>query len=264
MNTRHLSALVLACAAVLASSPAIAQLRRITPVPQPVRQAPPPGVATLPTRSKETVTLPILLVGPTGTGKELFAHHIHERSGQPGPLVEVNCCALPRDMVESLLFGHRRGAFTGAIESTVGYVERSDGGTLFLDELESLAFEAQGKLARTPPSTSHARSSRPTSTTTACCRAPRRSGSPSSCPRVSTSSIATTTECCRASNTRTRSNDPCARCAARMRRCLRERCARADARDAGRRAAGDPRACHAAAAAEPLDAGAGPRSLSTG
>src|SRR2546428_5884244 len=53
--------------------------------------------------------LPILLVGATGTGKELFARHIHERSGRPGPLVDVNCCALPRDMVESLLFGHRRG-----------------------------------------------------------------------------------------------------------------------------------------------------------
>src|SRR6266699_1779197 len=92
--------------------------------------------------------LPILLVGPTGTGKELFAQHIHERSGRPGPLVDVNCCALPRDMVESLLFGHRRGAFTGAMESSVGHVERSDGGTLFLDELASLGLDAQGKLLR--------------------------------------------------------------------------------------------------------------------
>ncbi len=93
--------------------------------------------------------LPILVVGATGTGKEVLAQHIHERSGRPGPLVDVNCCALPRDMVESLLFGHRRGAFTGALESSVGHVERSDGGTLFLDELGSLAAEAQGKLLRT-------------------------------------------------------------------------------------------------------------------
>jgi len=92
--------------------------------------------------------LPVLLVGPTGTGKELFAQHVHRLSGRRGPLVDVNCCALPRDMVESLLFGHKRGAFTGAVESTVGYVERADGGTLFLDELESLAFDAQGKLLR--------------------------------------------------------------------------------------------------------------------
>jgi transcriptional regulator with PAS, ATPase and Fis domain len=92
--------------------------------------------------------LPVLLVGATGTGKELFAEHIHERSGRPGPLVDVNCGALPREMVESLLFGHQRGAFTGAIDSKVGHVERSDGGTLFLDELESLAADAQGKLLR--------------------------------------------------------------------------------------------------------------------
>jgi transcriptional regulator with PAS, ATPase and Fis domain len=92
--------------------------------------------------------LPVLLVGATGTGKELFAQHIHERSGRPGPLVDVNCGALPRDMVESLLFGHRRGAFTGAVDSVVGHVERSDAGTLFLDELTSLAPEAQGKLLR--------------------------------------------------------------------------------------------------------------------
>jgi len=92
--------------------------------------------------------LPVLVVGATGTGKELLTVHIHERSGRPGPLVDVNCGALPREMVESLLFGHRRGAFTGAVDSMVGHVERSDGGTLFLDELASLAPEAQGKLLR--------------------------------------------------------------------------------------------------------------------
>jgi len=89
-----------------------------------------------------------LVVGDTGTGKDLLAQYIHERSGRPGPFVDVNCWALPRDMVESLLFGHRRGAFTGAVESTVGYVERSDGGTLFLDELAGLELSAQGKLLR--------------------------------------------------------------------------------------------------------------------
>ena len=92
--------------------------------------------------------LPVLLVGATGTGKELFAEHIHERSGRPGLLVDLNCGALPREMVESLLFGHQRGAFTGAIDSKVGHIERSDGGTLFLDELESLATDGQVKLLR--------------------------------------------------------------------------------------------------------------------
>ncbi len=92
--------------------------------------------------------LPILIVGATGTGKELLAQHIHERSGRPGHFVDVNAWALPRDMVESLVFGHRRGAFTGAVESTIGYVERSDGGTLFLDELAGLEETAQGKLLR--------------------------------------------------------------------------------------------------------------------
>lgn len=92
--------------------------------------------------------LAVLIVGATGTGKELLAEYIHERSGRPGPLVDLNCCALPRDMIESLLFGHRRGAFTGAVESNVGHIERSDGGTLFLDELTGLLPEAQGKLLR--------------------------------------------------------------------------------------------------------------------
>ena len=92
--------------------------------------------------------LPILLVGATGTGKELLAHRIHARSGRSGPLVTVNCAALPSEMVESLLFGHKRGAFTGAVHDRVGFVEAARGGTLYLDELSSLRFEAQGKLLR--------------------------------------------------------------------------------------------------------------------
>src|SRR5260370_8016550 len=83
--------------------------------------------------------LAVLLVGATGTGKELFAQHIHERSGRPGLLGDVNCCALPRDMVESLLFGHRRGAFTGAIDSVADHLERADGATPFLNDLPSPA-----------------------------------------------------------------------------------------------------------------------------
>jgi DNA-binding NtrC family response regulator len=92
--------------------------------------------------------LTILLVGATGTGKELLARHIHHRSRRRGELVDLNCGALPRDMMESLLFGHRRGAFTGAVETTVGYVERANAGTLFLDEVLHLSPEGQVKLLR--------------------------------------------------------------------------------------------------------------------
>ena len=92
--------------------------------------------------------LPILLIGATGTGKELFARHIHCCSGRRGALVDVNCGALPQDMAESLLFGHRRGAFTGAVESVTGHLDRADGGTLFLDEVLHLSGAAQVKLLR--------------------------------------------------------------------------------------------------------------------
>jgi transcriptional regulator with PAS, ATPase and Fis domain len=95
-----------------------------------------------------TTRLPILVMGETGTGKELVAQHIHSLSGRPGPLVDVNCGALPRDMVESLLFGHRRGSFTGAVESVPGYVERANGRTLFLDEVSHLPVDGQVKLLR--------------------------------------------------------------------------------------------------------------------
>ncbi len=93
-------------------------------------------------------SLPILLIGATGTGKELFARHIHYCSGRRGELVDVNCGALPQEIAESLLFGHRRGAFTGAVESVTGHLERADGGTLFLDEVVHLSLSAQVKLLR--------------------------------------------------------------------------------------------------------------------
>lgn len=92
--------------------------------------------------------LPVFLVGATGTGKDFFARHIHERSRRVGELVDVNCGALPHEMIESLLFGHRRGAFTGAIDSVVGHVERAHQGTLFLDEVMHLSVAGQVKLLR--------------------------------------------------------------------------------------------------------------------
>ncbi|HEU4647906.1 MAG TPA: sigma 54-interacting transcriptional regulator [Gemmatimonadales bacterium] len=92
--------------------------------------------------------LPILLVGETGTGKELLAQHIHRSSGRAGDFVDVNCGAVPREMTESLLFGHRRGAFTGAHADAAGLVMRAAGGTLFLDELTSLPIAGQSALLR--------------------------------------------------------------------------------------------------------------------
>lgn len=90
----------------------------------------------------------VLLKGATGTGKELFARLIHEQSRRPGRFVPVNCGALPPGMVESLLFGHRKGAFTDAREDAVGLVEAAQRGTLYLDELASLPVEGQVKLLR--------------------------------------------------------------------------------------------------------------------
>jgi transcriptional regulator with PAS, ATPase and Fis domain len=92
--------------------------------------------------------LPILLVGATGTGKELFARAIHAWSGRNGEFVDVNCGALPRELIESLLFGHGPRAFTGAVEAVMGLIEAAHDGTLFLDELSSLALEGQVKLLR--------------------------------------------------------------------------------------------------------------------
>ena len=93
-------------------------------------------------------SISILIVGATGTGKELLARQIHSWSGRSGRLVDINCGALPREMVESLLFGHRRGSFTGATGETEGLIQAAAGGTLFLDELSSLPLPAQAALLR--------------------------------------------------------------------------------------------------------------------
>ncbi len=91
----------------------------------------------------------VLVWGESGTGKELVAAAIHAASPRAdGPFVRVNCAAIPRELVESEMFGHERGSFTGATERRIGRFEQADGGTLFLDEVGDLSHEAQAKLLR--------------------------------------------------------------------------------------------------------------------
>jgi DNA-binding NtrC family response regulator len=92
--------------------------------------------------------VPVLIRGETGTGKELAARAIHDLSGRRGSFVAVNCGALPRTLVESELFGSKRGAFSGAQDDREGLVRRADGGTLFLDEIAELPEESQVALLR--------------------------------------------------------------------------------------------------------------------
>jgi transcriptional regulator with GAF, ATPase, and Fis domain len=92
---------------------------------------------------------PVLLEGETGSGKEVIARMIHERSGRArGPMIRVNCGAIAPELVDSELFGHERGSFTGATASRQGWFERADGGTLFLDEVAELPLAAQVRLLR--------------------------------------------------------------------------------------------------------------------
>ena len=91
----------------------------------------------------------VLLEGETGTGKELFAKNIHKKSTRSDkPLVTVNCAALPASLIESELFGHEKGAFTGALQKQIGRFELASGGTLFLDEISEIPIELQAKLLR--------------------------------------------------------------------------------------------------------------------
>ena len=91
----------------------------------------------------------VLILGESGTGKELMARMIHRESGKPdAPFVAVNLAAIPKDLVESTLFGHEKGSFTGAIRQQIGKFELANGGTLFLDEIGDLRYELQAKLLR--------------------------------------------------------------------------------------------------------------------
>ena len=92
--------------------------------------------------------VPVLLVGESGTGKEVLARSIHARSGRKGAFIAVNCGAIPANLVEAELFGHKKGAFTGASQDRVGWVRASDHGTLFLDEIGDLPLPTQASLLR--------------------------------------------------------------------------------------------------------------------
>ena len=91
----------------------------------------------------------VLIIGSNGTGKELVARNLHQRSNRSAaPYVEVNCAAIPSELIESELFGHEKGAFTSAIKQHKGKFEQADGGTLFLDEIGDMSLAAQAKVLR--------------------------------------------------------------------------------------------------------------------
>jgi len=91
----------------------------------------------------------VLITGPNGTGKELVAHQLHERSERSGAaIIEVNCAAIPSELIESELFGHVKGAFTSAVKDRAGKFEAADGGTIFLDEIGDMSLSAQAKVLR--------------------------------------------------------------------------------------------------------------------
>ena len=91
----------------------------------------------------------VLITGENGTGKELVAHQLHEKSSRSkAPFIEVNCAAIPSELIESELFGHLKGAFTSAVKDRPGKFEAANGGTLFLDEIADMSLAAQAKVLR--------------------------------------------------------------------------------------------------------------------
>ena len=91
----------------------------------------------------------VLITGANGTGKELVAHWLHEKSSRSsGPFVEVNCAAIPSELIESELFGHVKGAFTSAVKDRAGKFEAANKGTIFLDEIGDMSLSAQAKVLR--------------------------------------------------------------------------------------------------------------------
>src|SRR3954467_5149147 len=95
-----------------------------------------------------TADVSVMLLGASGTGKELLARAVHEKSGRKGEFIAINCAAIPENLLEAELFGYERGAFTGAVKSNVGKIEMAQGGTLFLDEVGDIPLPLQVKLLR--------------------------------------------------------------------------------------------------------------------
>jgi DNA-binding NtrC family response regulator len=124
------------------------RLARVDGVPEIVTQyAPMQAVLTLVERVAKSDS-PVLIMGESGTGKELIARAVHRLSGRGGPLVDLNCAAIPENMVESELFGHEQGAYPGADHQKLGLFELAAGGALFMDNISELELRMQGKLLR--------------------------------------------------------------------------------------------------------------------
>jgi DNA-binding NtrC family response regulator len=137
-------------AAQLATGPSVLDARDVTAELVPLRTMSPAFArVAADVRAVATSRAPILISGESGTGKELIARAIHDLSGRGSSFVAVNCGAIPPELVESELFGHRKGAFSGATGDRPGFVRESDGGTLFLDEIGDLPLPAQAALLRT-------------------------------------------------------------------------------------------------------------------
>jgi psp operon transcriptional activator len=118
-------------------------------VPTPIGEAPAFRAMLAHVSQLAPLNRPVLILGERGTGKELIAERLHHLSSRwDGPLVAMNCAALPETLIEAELFGHEAGAFTGATKARAGRFEEADGGTLFLDELATLSQAAQERLLR--------------------------------------------------------------------------------------------------------------------
>ncbi|HIP52838.1 MAG TPA: sigma-54-dependent Fis family transcriptional regulator [Chromatiales bacterium] len=131
------------------------RLSRFVPPPQDLSGC---AIVAEDLRTREMLTLAhrvaqtsatVLISGESGTGKEVFARYIHRHSGcAEGPFVAINCAAIPENMLESVLFGHEKGAFTGAYHASPGKFEQAQGGTLLLDEISEMSLDLQAKLLR--------------------------------------------------------------------------------------------------------------------
>jgi DNA-binding NtrC family response regulator len=124
------------------------RLQHVDAMPEMITQyAPMNAVMTLIERVARSDS-PVMITGESGTGKELVANALHRLSGRGGPLIDINCAAIAENLMESELFGHERGAFTGALTRKTGLFELASGGSLFMDEIGELDPKLQGKLLR--------------------------------------------------------------------------------------------------------------------